>query len=121
MDAVTARHHRRADAAYQDARFMLVATPSGISLAPEGGALRPLAALPLPPPLLSALGSFRNDPVRVTMPTDVTGAHQSINSPLIGLSQPGLVRLDTAAVLALPQTCEVEEEQESAITKGERR
>ena len=42
-------------AVYQDARFMLVATPSGITLAPEGG------------------------------------AHQSINSPLIGMGQPGLV------------------------------
>lgn len=41
-------------AAYQGARFMLVATPSGVTLGPEGG------------------------------------AHQSINSPLIGLSQPGL-------------------------------
>jgi len=40
---------------YQDSRFMVVATPSGISLAPEGG------------------------------------AHQSINTPLVGLSQPGLV------------------------------
>jgi pyruvate dehydrogenase E1 component len=40
-------------ACYQDARFLLVATPSGISLAPEGG------------------------------------AHQSIGTPLIGLSQPG--------------------------------
>ncbi|MGE4219806.1 MAG: transketolase [Alphaproteobacteria bacterium] len=39
---------------YQDARFMLVATPSGITLAPEGG------------------------------------AHQSINTPLIGMSLPGL-------------------------------
>jgi pyruvate dehydrogenase E1 component len=41
-------------AAYQGARFLLVATPSGVTLGPEGG------------------------------------AHQSINSPLIGLSQPGL-------------------------------
>jgi pyruvate dehydrogenase E1 component len=41
-------------ACYQDARFLLVATPSGITLAPEGG------------------------------------AHQSINSPLIGMAQPGL-------------------------------
>eukprot|EP01051_Picozoa_sp_SAG22_P011051 SAG22_NODE_1035_length_5909_cov_4.914802_5_plen_501_part_00 len=47
-------------AVYQDARFMLVATPSGISLSPEGG------------------------------------AHQSINSPLIGLSQPGLVSWEPA-------------------------
>ncbi len=31
-------------ACYQDARFMLVATPSGISLAPEGGAHQSLAA-----------------------------------------------------------------------------
>ncbi|HCP01141.1 MAG: transketolase [Alphaproteobacteria bacterium] len=47
-------------ACYQDARFMAVATPSGITLAPEGG------------------------------------AHQSINSPLIGLSQPGLTSFEPA-------------------------
>ena len=47
-------------ACYQDARFMLAATPSGITLAPEGG------------------------------------AHQSINSPLIGLSQPGLTSYEPA-------------------------
>ncbi len=47
-------------AAYQGARFMLVATPSGVSLGPEGG------------------------------------AHQSINTPLIGLSQPGLVYMEPA-------------------------
>ncbi|MBW8858710.1 MAG: transketolase [Caulobacter sp.] len=41
-------------ACYQDARFLLVATPSGLTLAPEGG------------------------------------AHQSVGSPLIGMSQPGL-------------------------------
>jgi pyruvate dehydrogenase E1 component len=41
-------------ACYQDARFLLVATPSGLTLGPEGG------------------------------------AHQSINSPLIGMGQPGL-------------------------------
>jgi len=45
-------------ALYQGARFMLVATPSGITLGPEGG------------------------------------AHQSIGSPLIGMSQPGLVSLE---------------------------
>jgi pyruvate dehydrogenase E1 component len=39
---------------YQDSRFLLVATPSGLTLGPEGG------------------------------------AHQSINSPLIGIGQPGL-------------------------------
>lgn len=43
---------------YQGARYMLVATPSGITLGPEGG------------------------------------AHQSINTPLIGMSQPGLVTLE---------------------------
>jgi len=47
-------------ACYQDARFMLVATPSGISLAPEGG------------------------------------AHQSINTPLIGMGQPGLISYEPA-------------------------
>ena len=47
-------------AAYQDARFLLVATPSGISLAPEGG------------------------------------AHQSIGTPLIGMSQPGLIYAEPA-------------------------
>ncbi len=49
-------------ACYQDARFILVATPSGISLAPEGG------------------------------------AHQSIGTPLIGLSQPGLTSFEPAYV-----------------------
>ena len=47
-------------ACYQDARFMLVATPSGVSLAPEGG------------------------------------AHQSIGTPLVGLSQPGLASFEPA-------------------------
>jgi len=47
-------------ACYQDARFLLVATPSGITLAPEGG------------------------------------AHQSINSPLIGMAQPGLESYEPA-------------------------
>ncbi len=47
-------------ACYQDARFLLVATPSGITLAPEGG------------------------------------AHQSIGSPLIGISQPGLTSFEPA-------------------------
>ena len=49
-------------ACYQDARFMLVATPSGITLAPEGG------------------------------------AHQSINTPLIGMGQPGLTSFEPAFV-----------------------
>lgn len=47
-------------ATYQDARFMLVGTPSGISLAPEGG------------------------------------AHQSINTPLIGMSTPNLTAFEPA-------------------------
>ena len=47
-------------ACYQDARFLLVATPSGVSLAPEGG------------------------------------AHQSIGSPLIGMSQDGLAAFEPA-------------------------
>ena len=47
-------------ACYQDARFMIVGTPSGISLAPEGG------------------------------------AHQSIATPLIGISQPGLLSFEPA-------------------------
>jgi len=47
-------------ALYQGARFLLVATPSGITLGPEGG------------------------------------AHQSINSPIIGLSQPGIISLEPA-------------------------
>ncbi|WP_327787420.1 transketolase [Marinimicrococcus flavescens] len=47
-------------ACYQDARFLLVATPSGVSLAPEGG------------------------------------AHQSIGTPLIGMSQPGLTSYEPA-------------------------
>ena len=45
---------------YQNARFMLVATPSGLTLGPEGG------------------------------------AHQSINSPLIGIGQPGLTYFEPA-------------------------
>ncbi|MDC1194490.1 transketolase [Pseudomonadota bacterium] len=47
-------------ACYQDARFMIIGTPSGISLAPEGG------------------------------------AHQSIGTPLIGISQPGLLSYEPA-------------------------
>jgi len=47
-------------ACYQDARFMIVGTPSGITLAPEGG------------------------------------AHQSISTPLIGMSQDGLVAFEPA-------------------------
>ena len=49
-------------ACYQDARFILAATPSGITLAPEGG------------------------------------AHQSIASPLIGMSQDGLASFEPAFV-----------------------
>jgi len=45
---------------YCDARFMLVATPAGVTLAPEGG------------------------------------AHQSINTPLIGMGQPGLASYEPA-------------------------
>ena len=47
-------------ACYQDARFMIAGTPSGVSLAPEGG------------------------------------AHQSIGSPLIGMSQDGLASFEPA-------------------------
>ena len=49
-------------ACYQDARFMLVATPSGITLAPEGG------------------------------------AHQSLETPLITMAQPGLAAFEPAYV-----------------------
>ena len=49
-------------ACYQDARFMLVATPSGVTLAPEGG------------------------------------AHQSIDTPLIGMAQDGLAAFEPAFV-----------------------
>ena len=49
-------------ACYQDARFVVVATPSGLTLAPEGG------------------------------------AHQSIKTPLIGLSQDGLASFEPAFV-----------------------
>lgn len=49
-------------ACYQDARFMIVGTPSGITLAPEGG------------------------------------AHQSIGSQLIGMSQDGLASFEPAFV-----------------------
>ncbi|MDC0033441.1 transketolase [Alphaproteobacteria bacterium] len=54
-------------ACYQDARFMLVATPSGITLAPEGG------------------------------------AHQSSETPLITLGQPGIVAFEPAYVDELAQ------------------
>lgn len=47
-------------ACYQDARFMLVGTPSGVTLSPEGG------------------------------------AHQSIGTPMIGMSQPGLTSFEPA-------------------------
>ena len=47
-------------ACYQDARFMLVGTPSGVTLSPEGG------------------------------------AHQSISTPMIGMSQPGLTSFEPA-------------------------
>jgi len=47
-------------ACYQDARFLIVGTPSGVSLAPEGG------------------------------------AHQSIGTPLIGMSQDGLAAFEPA-------------------------
>ena len=47
-------------ACYQDARFMIVGTPSGVTLAPEGG------------------------------------AHQSIATPLIGISQDGLASFEPA-------------------------
>lgn len=47
-------------ACYQDARFLLIGTPSGVTLAPEGG------------------------------------AHQSIGTPLIGLSQDGLAAFEPA-------------------------
>ena len=49
-------------ACYQDARFMIAATPSGVTLAPEGG------------------------------------AHQSIATPLIGMSQDGLASFEPAFV-----------------------
>jgi pyruvate dehydrogenase E1 component len=49
-------------ACYQDARFMVVATPSGLTLAPEGG------------------------------------AHQSIATPLIGMSQDGLAYFEPAYI-----------------------
>jgi pyruvate dehydrogenase E1 component len=49
-------------ACYQGARFMVVATPSGITLAPEGG------------------------------------AHQSINTPLVGMGQAGLTYFEPAFV-----------------------
>jgi len=51
---------------YQDARFMLVATPAGITLAPEGG------------------------------------AHQSINTPLIGMTRPGLAYFEPAFADEVP-------------------
>lgn len=47
-------------ACYQDARFLLVGTPSGLTLAAEGG------------------------------------AHQSINTPLVGMGQPGLTYFEPA-------------------------
>ncbi|MGV3768929.1 MAG: transketolase [Sphingobium phenoxybenzoativorans] len=55
---------------YQDARFLLVATPSGVTLGPEGG------------------------------------AHQSINTPLIGMGQPGLTYFEPAFADELAATME---------------
>jgi pyruvate dehydrogenase E1 component len=52
---------------YQNARFLLVATPSGVTLGPEGG------------------------------------AHQSINTPLIGIGQPGLTYFEPAYADELAQ------------------
>ena len=52
-------------ATYQGARFMLAGTPSGITLAPEGG------------------------------------AHQSINTPLVGMSTPNLISYEPAYVSEL--------------------
>ena len=57
-------------AAYQDARFIVVGTPSGVTLAPEGG------------------------------------AHQSIASPLIGMSQDGLAAFEPAFADELAITME---------------
>lgn len=54
-------------ACYQDARFLLVGTPSGLTLAGEGG------------------------------------AHQSINTPLIGMGQPGLTYYEPAFADELTQ------------------
>ena len=55
-------------ACYQDARFMLIGTPSGITLAPEGG------------------------------------AHQSIGTPLIGMTQDGLSAFEPAFVDELAES-----------------
>ena len=54
-------------ACYQDARFMIVGTPSGVTLAPEGG------------------------------------AHQSIGTPLIGMSQDGLAAFEPALLQIIPE------------------
>ena len=60
-DPFVARGHDALNyACYQDARFLIAGTPSGITLAPEGG------------------------------------AHQSIGTPLIGLTQPGLTAFEPA-------------------------
>ena len=52
---------------YMDSRFLLVSTPSGITLGPEGG------------------------------------AHQSINTPLIGMGQPVTVRKEGSKEVASRQ------------------
>ena len=54
-------------ACYQDARFLLVGTPSGVTLAPEGG------------------------------------AHQSVGTPLVGMSQDGLAAFEPAFADELAQ------------------
>ncbi len=60
-DTFVARGHDALNyACYQDARFVIAGTPSGVTLAPEGG------------------------------------AHQSIGSPLIGMSQDGLAAFEPA-------------------------
>ena len=62
-DPFVARGHDALNyACYQGARFMIVGTPSGVTLAPEGG------------------------------------AHQSIGSPLIGMSEDGLAAFEPAFV-----------------------
>src|SRR5205823_12460743 len=57
-------------ACYQDARFMVAATPSGITLAPEGGAHQPIAT-PLTGMAQDRLASF--EPAVVDQPAVTLG------------------------------------------------
>ena len=90
-------------ASYQDARFLLVATPSGISLAPEGGAHQSVAT-----PLIGIgqpeLLSFEPAPTR-------TSLRRSSASP----------SSTCKATMAARSICAVDEDDRAAGTRDDRR